>query len=274
MSNEAINWAFAQDVPKSSAKFVLVAMANLAGADMTCWPSMQYLQNATGQDRKTVLESTRRLREAGFVVDTGERKGVTKGVVVYRLSDPKNGTASEVQGDEEGAAESVGSSAENGIAKQSQKRSGSENGVVPFFPGSSPVFPVKQSQISLEAVPKTGHRTIKEPSRNPKDTTEKSADRVDLLVGVSPQVIADYLQVRKAKRAGALTATAVAGLEREAVKVGLSLAQAVAYCCEAGWQGFNAGWYSQRQGTGKQTSRHSGFDQRNYEGAPDGSIPA
>ena len=123
MSNEAINWAFQQPVPKSSTKFVLVAMANLAGTDMTCWPSMQYLINATGQDRKTVLEGMKRLRDAGFLADTGDRKGQTRSVVVYRLSSP-----------------------ENGIAKQSQKRSGSENGAVPFFPASSPKFPWKQSQ--------------------------------------------------------------------------------------------------------------------------------
>ena len=39
MSNEAITWAIRQPVGRSSAKFVLVAMANLAGPDMKCWPS-------------------------------------------------------------------------------------------------------------------------------------------------------------------------------------------------------------------------------------------
>lgn len=257
MSNEAINWAFQQPVPKSSTKFVLVAMANLAGADMTCWPSMQYLINATGQDRKTVLEGMKRLRDGGFLADTGDRKGQTRSVVVYRLSSP-----------------------ENGIAKQSQERSGSEIEAVPFFPVSSPVFPSKQSQISVEAVPKTGHRTTIEPSRNPKEPKKTDADRVDLLVGIDPQVVADYLAVRKTKKAGALTATAVKGLSREAVKAGLTLAQAVEACAEFSWQGFNAGWYAQRMGTQqppvkpRNGSRHAGFDQRNYEGSHDGSIPA
>lgn len=260
---------------KSSAKFVLVAMANLAGDGMTCWPSMQYLSNATCQDRKTVLEGIKRLREAGFIADTGDRKGATKSVVVYRLSNPNNGTATAY----ESAEEKDESDTEIGTAKQSQIRSSTENGAVPNFPASSPVFPCKQSQISREAVPKTGHRTIKEPSRNHQEPKDKSAaDRVDLLVGVKPQVIADYLAVRKAKKAGVLTATAVAGIQREADRAGITLAQAIETCAELSWQGFNAGWYAQRQGAAKPLprngSRHNGFDQRNYEGAPDGSIPA
>jgi hypothetical protein len=64
---------------------------------------------------------------------------------------------------------------------------------------------------------------------------------------VPPTLLADYIAVRKAKRAGPLTKTALDGLRREADKAGLSLADAIAYCCEAGWQGFNAGWYAERE---------------------------
>ena len=56
----------------------------------------------------------------------------------------------------------------------------------------------------------------------------------------------DFLQVRKAKKAGALTKTAIAGLQREADKAGISLEAAVTACCEYGWQGFNAQWYADR----------------------------
>lgn len=248
-------------MPKSTAKFVLVAMANLADADMTCWPSMQYLVNATSQDRKTVLEGMKRLRQAGFLVDTGERKGSTKSVVVYRLSSPGTGTASEME-----------SSTENGAAPNLE--------AVPFFPPSSPVFPVKQSQISVEAVPKTGHRTIKEPSRTPKDTSEKKRDRVELLSDVDPQMVADYIAVRKAKNAGPLTDTAVKILRREAAKAGLTAEQAVEFCCEASWQGFNAGWYAQRQvgkpavAATRTVGKHAGFQTLDYrEGVTaDGSL--
>jgi len=56
----------------------------------------------------------------------------------------------------------------------------------------------------------------------------------------------DFQAIRKAKRAP-LTDTALVGMEREATKAGLSLEAAIRFCCEAGWQAFNAGWYAERQ---------------------------
>ena len=195
MSNEAINWAFGQSAPKSSAKFVLVAMANLAGDDMTCWPSVAYLADATGQDRKTVLEGIKRLREAGLIEDTGVRKGNTKSVVVYRLCGSENGTAS--------AAGIEQSKPENGTAKQSQKRSSSEIEAVPNFPISSPVFPHKQSRFSLEAVPKTGHGTLNEPLMNHQGTQKKrsafDASTAELPDWLSRDVWCAWARDRKAR---------------------------------------------------------------------------
>lgn len=54
-------------------------------------------------------------------------------------------------------------------------------------------------------------------------------------------VWADFLAIRKAKRSP-LNATALRGIEREARKAGLTLAEAIAKCCERGWQGFEAAW--------------------------------
>ena len=121
MSVEAIGWALGQAIERSSAKFVLVAMANCAGPDMTCWPSISYLCDATCQDRKTVMENIKRLKESGHLTDTGERKGSTGSVVVYRMSSPENGTA-----------------------KQSQKRVSLQAEAVPKTDTSSTVFPQKQ----------------------------------------------------------------------------------------------------------------------------------
>lgn len=69
------------------------------------------------------------------------------------------------------------------------------------------------------------------------------------LDGVPENMLADFIAVRKAKRAGPLTDTAIAGLKREAAKAGLTLEQAVRACIEFGWQGFNAGWYADRSKT-------------------------
>ena len=53
--------------------------------------------------------------------------------------------------------------------------------------------------------------------------------------------------MRKAKRAP-LTDTALKGIRREAGKAGIPLADAIAYCVERNWVGFNAGWYADRSG--------------------------
>jgi len=131
LSVEAITWALSQPVPQSSTKFVLVVLANHANADHVCWPSMKYVCESTGQDRKTVLTNIHRLKQLGLIEDTSNRSGQTKQIIVYRL-----------------CVERVPKT------EQSQKR-------------NSTVFPVKQAQNSLGTVPKTGHGTIKEPSIEP-----------------------------------------------------------------------------------------------------------
>lgn len=59
--------------------------------------------------------------------------------------------------------------------------------------------------------------------------------------GVSSEAWADFLKIRKAKKAP-MTPTALAGIQREAGKAGYTLQQAIETCCERGWQGFKADW--------------------------------
>ena len=63
----------------------------------------------------------------------------------------------------------------------------------------------------------------------------------DMFPGVDPQVVKDFTAIRKAKKAP-VTETAIAGIKREAEKAGMSLADALAMCCERGWTGFKADW--------------------------------
>jgi len=60
-------------------------------------------------------------------------------------------------------------------------------------------------------------------------------------VDVDPQVWADWIQLRKAKKAP-VTAAAMAGIEREAAKARISLQDALETCCARGWAGFKAEW--------------------------------
>lgn len=78
--------------------------------------------------------------------------------------------------------------------------------------------------------------------------TEKGLKSADA-PAIPQSLLEDFLQVRKAKKVGALTKTALGGIEREAAKAGLDLVQAVTVCCELGWASFNAKWYAERQAT-------------------------
>lgn len=93
MSYQAVNWALAQDVRHSTAKFVLVVMAH--HADKLTWESflsVKSMADKTGQDRKTVMGNLARLVEMGAIRDTGKRVGETKQVPVYVLNGTENGT--------------------------------------------------------------------------------------------------------------------------------------------------------------------------------------
>ncbi len=104
--------------------------------------------------------------------------------------------------------------------------------------GRPPKKPTKTNPV-ISRVPNRKATTNHEPLTN--NQVESN------IPGVSAELLADYVEVRKGKRAGKLTATVIAGLQREADKAGITLADAVKACCEYGWQGFNADWYAQRQ---------------------------
>jgi len=89
-----------------------------------------------------------------------------------------------------------------------------------------------------------------------------------LLPGIPGALVADYLEVRKAKRAGRFTATAVAGLQREADRAGVTLERALQACCEYGWIGFNAQWFADRQRSKPAaSSAQASFAERDREAA-------
>jgi hypothetical protein len=154
-------------------------MANLAdAADMTCYPSVQYLSDATCQDRKTVLENIKRLKDSGHISDTGRRKGATGQVIVYQLN-----------------------SAENGTVKTTIDKS-TESGTVPKTDGNSPVFPVKESRFSHVTVPKTGHEHHIDTSIDTTDTKKKREQPAPFALPdwIPEDAWNGYIEMRRKKR--------------------------------------------------------------------------
>lgn len=120
MSNYFLTLAFFMPDISSTRKFVLVALADAANDFGICYPSIAHIVEKTCLDRKTIINCIAELKEFGFLIDTGERKGRTKQVPVFKLQldkSTKNGTIS-----------------------------CSKHETVPKTDGKSPVFPSKQSQ--------------------------------------------------------------------------------------------------------------------------------
>jgi len=93
MSLDATNWAWRVGLTEKKGgsriplkRLILLSLADRAGEDHCCYPSMQRLEKDTGLERKTVLKIIAELLEDRLIVDTGERKGSTRRVKVYRLN--------------------------------------------------------------------------------------------------------------------------------------------------------------------------------------------
>lgn len=215
---------------------------------MLCFPSVQALSSTTEQDRKTVMDNLQRLREMGFIEDTGARRGITGQVPVYRLKSPESGAVKTGQPPPSYSPNSTEIPSPN----STENGTGTKNGTVPVFPPNSTVFPIEQYRFSHETVPKTGHGTRKEQGIEQGRNKEKSV--CASMPGVPDQLFSDYLAVRKAKKAGPLTTTAINGLMREAEKAGKTLEEAVTICCERGWQSLKAEWLTDRQGAARGTA--------------------
>ena len=230
MSIEAINWALAQDIERSSEKFVLVVMANRCNDEWLCWPSISSIVEDTSQNRKTVQENLARLKNSGLICANGMRKGATGSVVVYALSRP-----------------------ENGLSKQAQKRTEEDVEAGPktvlLEAEAGPKTDISRPENGHEAGPKTGYGTISEPSGTgkPKNITpRRKPEGFDfngrlLAEGVAETAVRDWATIRKVKKLPA-TQTAFEGLLREAAKAGVTLHAAVTESCERGWGGFKAEW--------------------------------
>nr|WP_231753021.1 helix-turn-helix domain-containing protein [Burkholderia sp. TSV86] len=256
MSLDATTWARHQKVGKGPAKAVLMALADYANENFVTYPSVETLVAWTEQDRKTVLANLDRLKEGGWITDTGERAGRTRQVVVYVINvargvEVRIGPRELLTGPN---------------SEQFQNRNSTENGTVPNSTGNSPNFDEKQSQKPPETVPNLGHRTVVTvvtvgtKDKNKKhthpaapdacvdgtseqgSTDEKPLNAKALVAeGVARQHAVDWLTLRKAKRLP-LTPTAWGDVKSEATKCGMTPAQAVEHAVKAGWAGFKAKW--------------------------------
>ena len=119
MSYELTSLSFKQKGISSSEQQVLSILAFRANDDAECWPSVKSLHSDSKLDRKVILNCLSSLIEKKLILKTGEMKGRTKSVPVYKLtlSSTQTGTAKNLS-----STTSAGSSTKTGTAKQYQNR--------------------------------------------------------------------------------------------------------------------------------------------------------
>lgn len=95
MSNEASTWAFSIATLKSGPKFVLVALANYADEEHTCFPGVPKIAAMTGIAESSVREHLKVLTERGLIeVERRHRSDGSRTSNRYRLAvgqEPESG---------------------------------------------------------------------------------------------------------------------------------------------------------------------------------------
>lgn len=83
MSVQAISWAYDQQNISTTAKFILVTLANYADQDWKCWPSIERLMRDTGLGKTSLISNVRKLKEEGYIkkrargdIGTGRKSNV------------------------------------------------------------------------------------------------------------------------------------------------------------------------------------------------------
>ena len=99
----------------------------------------------------------------------------------------------------------------------------------------------KAGKASVEARMNT-RLTPVEPTKNQEPITKNHKPIKDITPeGVNSSVFEDFVKLRNKLKAP-VTKTALQGIEREAVKAGITLQAALELCCARGWRGFKAEW--------------------------------
>jgi len=98
-------------------------------------------------------------------------------------------------------------------------------------------------------IPSTNNQpTINQQSTTPKEVKKKEVKTITAPAGVSSEVWEDFVEHRKSMDAP-VSKTALNGIQREAIKAGWALEEALRECCVRGWRGFKSEWVPKKTST-------------------------
>ena len=232
-------------------KLVLVKLADQANDDGECWPSYQSIADACEMSRRTVITHIDWLEENGFLQCKHRKSndGLSRSnVFVLTIAGGEN-PAPQGANLSPGGANAAPRGANAALPGGENPALGGANAApIETVNESINIEPVKESvkESIAPASPPPAAPPASPPPTPPSAPPPAKPPRFEplsalLALGVDVQVAADWLAVRKAKRA-ALTQTALDGMVDEAHKAGISVAEAVRICAVRGWQGFKASW--------------------------------
>lgn len=196
--------------------------------------SYTQIQKYTGiNHRATISKAIDELLETGLI---SVQKGNEKSMSEYRLNDDFCGSKNEQE---------AGSKNEHTEIHYIKNTRIKNKSVSTHEPNDEHTHEnLENSQIT---------KPNKSPGKSPSAKKFITADEL-IGLGVDEQVANDYLATRKTK----LTQTALSGIAKQATLAGVSLAKAIEFACEMGWQSFKADWYQNAQtkfGNPQPTSR-------------------
>lgn len=205
-------------------KLVLLKLADQANDNGECWPSYKTIAEAAECSRRSAVTHIDWLEKHGFLwIEERRLDGNRNMTNVYHLTLGK------------GKLENGGGGENPALGGETVALGGGEN------PAPKPV----NNNQSMNHINTTHDKAdVEKPAKAKKTSAKWGQEALIALMarGVDEQLAKDYIAVRKDKGAKTLTETALNGLEREAVKAGLNLSQALIKCCERNWVGFDADW--------------------------------
>ncbi|UYZ74532.1 replication protein [Moraxella bovis] len=204
--------------------------------------SYSQIQKYTGiNHRATVSKAIDELLEIGLI---SVQKGNEKSMSEYRLNDDFCGSKNEQEaGSKNEQVKKCTSSKNEPAGSKNEQEAGSKN-------EHTEIHYIKNTKEKYREYEHTHENLENSQTAKPNKSTGKSPSAkkfitADELVslGVDEQVANDYLATRKTK----LTQTALSGIAKQATLAGVSLAKAIEFACEMGWQSFKADWYQNAQ---------------------------
>lgn len=229
MSFEAFAWAARQRVT-STQKLVLLMLAERHNKDTgQCRPSHDTLADDCGLSRRSVIDQIQKLAQAGYITILARANGNVKLANQYLLNFHFGIQAKPKAPDHDPYL--VVNDVHHGVVQEIPPV------VKDVHQGGAPV----------------AHKPGREPGREPKSRKKRAsaptAHAADLDFSTwptppSPQVLADWLQLRRQRRAP-VTPTVLASFGRElhlAEALGFTVDDCLRKCCNRSWQGFEAAW--------------------------------